>query len=91
VVSSSVHEKPKTERIPPNGNERTAEKSLAARDRKRDTHDDQAMRNDQRRRSANAGTKRAQGLSLLRENDAGTDLKPCSTTDRETDQRRGSM
>jgi hypothetical protein len=91
VVSSSVNENPQTERIPTNGNERTAEKSLAARDGKRDAQDDRAMRNHTRRRSANPGTKRVEGMSLLGKNDDGTDLKPCSTRGRETEQKRGSM
>jgi len=91
VVSSSVHENPKPERIPTHGNERKAEKSLAARDGTRDAQDDRSMRNHTRRRSANPGTTRVEGMSLLGKNDDATDLQPCSRRGREAEQKRGSM
>jgi hypothetical protein len=91
VVSSSGNENSKTERIPTHGNERKAEKRLAARDGKRDAQDDRPMRNHQRGRSANPGTKCVESMSLLGENDDGRDLNPCSRRGRETEQTRGGM
>ena len=87
MVSSSVSKNSKTERTPTNGNERKAETSPAARDGKRDAQDDRSMRDDKRRRSANAGTKRVESMSLLGENDDGTDLKPYRRRGRETGQQ----
>src|SRR5450755_375286 len=91
MVSSSVSKNSKTERTPTNGNERKAENSPAARDGKRAAPDDRSIRDDPRRRSANAGTKRVESLSLLGENADGTDLKPYRRRGRETVQKRGRM